>query len=384
MEELREELIDLTKEMVGIQSMNPPGTEGKMAGYVQKYLDDIGIETKTVPLEEDNDDRRSVVGRIPGKEEGSIVLCGHLDTVGVKEENWNYPVLDATLEDGKIFGRGSADMKGGVAVILATSKKIMESKKKPEKDVVLALTAAEESNYGGAYSLVEQGYLDDADLLVVTEPTDGSVNIGEKGELWIDVNFSGKAAHGSTPNQGTNAVLMGAEFSTRIVKEIESLPADQLLGSTTINVGQFEGGWQVNVVPDEATIKLDIRVIRNEHKELAIKMIGDLGEELVDKYGGDFRFDVTIYQEPIASDTNEENITRFLQAAETGKKISEGSTRAIVPYCTDASAIVPDIQVPLIIYGPGKIEMAHQPDEYVEVSSLINSLNTFLCFFDIK
>ncbi len=379
---LYDEVVQLTRDMVEIRSVNPPGSEGKVADYVEAYLENLGIDTRSVPLEGVSEERRSVVGRIPGKSEGSIALCGHLDTVDVAEESWSFPPFEAVLEDGRIYGRGSADMKGGVAVILATAKALMESDRQPENDVVVALTADEEGGYGGAYSLVDTGVLyDDVELLVVTEPTGGKAYIGEKGELWVDVIFSGKAAHGSTPDQGVNAVLMAAEFSKGIVEEVNSFPNEGSLGSTSINVGQFEGGWQVNIVPDEATVKLDIRVIKEKHKELAINAISDIGAELVDKYGGSFDTEITTYQEPIVSDTDDANVDGFLRAANQGDEVSAGGEEAIVPYCTDASAIIPQLSSPLIICGPGEIEMAHQPDEYVKVDSLTGTLDTFIKFF---
>ncbi len=380
--EFYDEVVQLTRDMIEVRSVNPPGSEGEMADYVESYLQDLGINTKSVPLEGDGQERRSVVGRIPGRNEGSIVLCGHLDTVDVTEKSWSFPPFEAVLEDGKIYGRGSADMKGGVAVILATAKALMESGRQPENDVVVALTADEEGGYGGAYSLVDNGVLgDEVELLVVTEPTDGKAYIGEKGELWVDVNFSGKAAHGSTPEQGINAVMMAAEFSKAIVEEVRSFPNEGSLGSTSINVGQFEGGWQVNIVPDQATVKLDIRVIKEKHKELALDAISDIGEELVKRYGGSFAPEITTYQAPIVSDTNDEKVAGFLHAANRGDEVSPGGEEAIVPYCTDASALIPQLASPLIICGPGEIEMAHQPDEYVEVDSLTGTLKKFLDFF---
>lgn len=380
---LGQEVVDLTREMVRIKSVNPPGGEGGMADYVESYLQKLGIRTSSVPLKDGSENRRSVVGRIPGRGEGSVVLCGHLDTVDVTEEHWSVPVFDALMEDGKIYGRGSADMKGGVAIMLAVARKLVESEGPPEKDVVLALTADEEGGYGGAYSLTETDLLDDADLLVITEPTNGEAYIGEKGELWVNVTFLGDAAHGSTPDEGINAVLMGAGFAPQIVEQVESFPGDETLGQTTINVGQFEGGWQPNVVPDKATVKLDIRVIDHRHKDKALEAIRDISSQLVDQFGGGFETEITTYQEPIVSETDDDLVAQFLRAAGHKARDQEYPKASIVPYCTDAAALTPYLETQAVICGPGEIEMAHQPDEYVRKDSLIDTLNTFLRFFDI-
>ncbi|MBS3765682.1 M20 family metallopeptidase [Candidatus Bipolaricaulota bacterium] len=383
-EELSQEVVELTKKMVQIKSVNPPGGEGEMADFVENYLRELGIQTTSVPLEDGEGRRLSVVGRISGRHEGSVVLCGHLDTVGVTEDHWSVPAFDDLMEDGKIYGRGSADMKGGVAVILAVARKLVESESPLDKDVVLALTADEESDYGGAYSLTETDLLDDAELLVVTEPTNGEAYIGEKGELWVDVTFLGDAAHGSTPDEGINAVLMGAGFVPQIVEQVESFPGDGSLGQTTINVGQFEGGWQPNVVPDKATVKLDIRVVADEHKERALGAIRDISDRLVDQFGGGFETEVTTYQEPIVSETDDDLVAQFLRAAGQKDGSREDLQASIVPYCTDAAALKPYLKTPVVICGPGEIEMAHQPDEYVTKDSLVSTMNTFLRFFDLK
>lgn len=377
----RKEVVQLTRDMVRIKSVNPPGREREMAEYVGGYLNDLGIDTKTVQLD-DEQYRRSVVGRIPGKNNGSIVLCGHLDTVDVTEEHWSVPAFEAIVRDERIYGRGSADMKGALAVMLVVAKLIMESDRELEQDVGFAFTADEESGYRGASSLVKEGFLNDAKILVITEPTDGEVFIGEKGELWMKTTFYGKAAHGSTPESGMNAVLLASDFSLKLDSKVKDFPDDELLGMTTLNIGQLNGGWQVNIVPDKAVVKMDFRVIKNEHKQLALDTINELANELVGDCGGEYEMDVLSYQKPIVSDANEIYIKNFLKAADGGDSVEMSST-AIVPYCTDASVIVPELGVPLVICGPGKIEMAHQPDEYIEIDSLVEVLSTFASFFEI-
>jgi acetylornithine deacetylase/succinyl-diaminopimelate desuccinylase-like protein len=225
--------------------------------------------------------------------------------------------------------------------------------------------------------------LDGAEFLVITEPTDGRVYLGEKGELWVEVTFSGKAAHGSTPGLGINAVLAGSDFSLKLNSRVKEWNCDELRGCTTLNVGQFDGGWQVNIVPDRATIKLDFRVISTDQKELALNTIGEIASEVVDKLGGDFNKETISYQDPIVSDPEDGYIEGFFRAAGLTPDGGNRSAPLIVPYCTDAAAIVPELGVPLILYGPGAIEMAHKPDEYVEIKSLIESLETFTNFFKV-
>jgi len=380
--EVRDELVRLTRDLVSIRSVNPPGSEAEIAGYVENYLEDLGLATTSVDLNGDPD-RRSVVGRIPGKGSGSIVLCGHLDTVDVTEEHWTVPAFDGLVKDDRIYGRGSADMKGGLAVMMVLARLIVESGMTPDRDVVLAFTADEEKGYGGAYNLGSGDLLDDSEFLIITEPTNGDVYAGEKGELWAEVTFHGKAAHGSTPENGVNAVMIAAEFALNLASRVDKFPRDDSIGRTTLNVGQLDGGWQVNIVPDKATVKLDFRVITDDHRELALEAVNELAEKLAGEAGGEYEAEVMSYQKPVVSDVEDHFVSGFYRAAGSKPGGDDGTSPIIVPYCTDASALVPQLEVPLVLYGPGAIEMAHQPDEYVEIDSLIESLETFVEFFGV-
>jgi len=163
--EIQEETVKLLRSLVRIRSTNPPGDENQIAEYITEFLTKSGIAAQLVPLEES---RGSVVGKIPGKEQGSIVLCGHLDTVGVNEERWTKPPFEGLIENGRLYGRGASDMKGGVAVILEAAKALNGMKKRPQKTLLLALTADEEREYRGAQMLTEEGFFNDAEFLIVT------------------------------------------------------------------------------------------------------------------------------------------------------------------------------------------------------------------------
>jgi len=193
------EVVELTRELIRIPSMNPPGGEDQIADFVQGILEDAGIDSVRIPLKEG---RSSVVARIPGKNSGSVVLCGHLDTVRADEREWSHPPFAAELEGDRIYGLGAADMKSGVAVILQIARELARRGITPKQDIVLALTADEEHAYRGAATVAESGLIDDARFLFILEPTGGKGYIGQKGELWIEARFTGRAAHGSVPELG--------------------------------------------------------------------------------------------------------------------------------------------------------------------------------------
>ncbi|HDL86244.1 MAG TPA: M20 family peptidase, partial [Candidatus Acetothermia bacterium] len=148
-------------------------------------------------------------------------------------------------------------------------------------------------------------------------------------------------------------------------------------GRTSLNIGQFDGGWQVNIVPDTARVKLDIRVVPAEDKNMVLELIEKLGAEEAAKEGASFSMNVFAYKDPIVSDADNPYVQAFLAAvAGKGKLLPV----EIAPYSTDAVEIVPRIKVPVVIYGPGDIAQAHQPDEFLDLSSLREALEVIASF----
>lgn len=369
-ESARRETVELLQTLIGIRSVNPPGEEDRVADFIEEYLSELGIESRRVPLEPG---RSSLVARIPGESEGSYVLCGHMDTVDTDSAKWTStdPFIPR-IEGGRLWGLGSADMKSGVAVILQAAKEIIRQDLTPSYDLVLALTADEERAYRGAASIAASGLIDDARFLLITEPTGGTAYIGQKGELWIEATFHGRAAHGSIPESGVNAILPAAAFCTELQERSRAFPEIQGLGRTSLNIGQFDGGWQVNVVPDTATVRLDSRVVTREERNRVVALVEEMGSTCAGACGARFEYRVFNDKARIVSDFGAPAVQRFLRVHNdvTGRPLES----RIAPYSTDAVGIVPRLSVPVVICGPGRIEQAHQPDEYLELDSLYEAL----------
>ncbi len=362
-ERAKQESVRLTQDLVSIRTENPPGEEDEAARYCRDFLARAGIDATLVPLESG---RSSLLARIPGREAGSVVLCGHLDTVRAEEDTWTTPPFEGRLDSGRICGRGAADMKGGVAVLLELARLVASSGQQPAHALVLALTADEEGTYRGARSIRESHGIDDARLLVVAEPTQGKAYVGQKGELWIEAVFTGKGAHGAVPHEGVNSILPACEFSldlTRAASEFLDVPG---CGKTTLNLGTLHGGWRANVVPETAKVELDFRPISKEDERRAIRLVEESGERAAKRVGAAFSSRVTSVYPSISTDPAHPEVRAFLSAA-AGK---DGAHAGIAPYCTDAVEIAPQLGIPVILYGPGSIAQAHRPNEYVEVDSL--------------
>lgn len=367
----KKELNELLQGLIQIKSVNPPGNENQIANFIREFLLKNNIHSELVPLEEG---RSSVIAKIEGEEERNITLCGHIDTVRVKEEDWTKPAFQGLIENGKMYGRGASDMKGGVAAILYAVVLLKRRGINLKKTVQLALTADEEWGYRGAKNLVDGGYFDRTDFLIFTEPSNLQVSTGEKGELWIRAKFYGKSAHGSTPEVGINTIIPGSEFVVNITERYEKIfEANPFWGKASMNIGQFNGGVQVNIVPNYSEIQLDFRIISEEDKEKAIELVRKTGEEIAKKYKVRFREEIFNYHPPIFTSPDNHYVEKFLQAAGAKEVI-------ITKYCTDGATIIPIKNMPFIIFGPGDIAQAHQNDEYIELESLYRAVDTLTEF----
>ncbi len=364
----------LLRQMIGIRSANPPGEEDRIVSFVEDLLGRGGIPTQRIPLEEG---RSSLVARLPGREQGSVVFCAHLDTVAADEEQWTSPPLEPRLEADRLYGLGAADMKSGVAVLLTLALQIAAQGVPLAKSLVLAFTADEEQAYRGAASVAASGLIDDAEFLLIPEPTAGRAYCGQKGELWLEATFTGRAAHGSMPQLGINTILPAASFCLSLAADAARFPEVPGRGRASLNVGQINGGWQVNIVPDRTRIRLDWRVASVEERERVLERVQTTGEAAAKAAGARFALDIVNDRLPIISDAGDPHLRALLAAA-----AQDGSAQpiAIAPYSTDAVAIVPKLNVPVAIYGPGDIAQAHQPDEYVELASLDQALTVLARF----
>ncbi len=367
--DLRQEMIDLLETLIGIRSANPPGDEDRVVDAIEAILMETGLQQNRVRLDEG---RSSLVVRLKGHEPGSLVLCGHLDTVNADPASWTSDPWTSRHDGNRLYGLGSADMKGGVAVLVTILREFVRRGVEPRHDIVLVLTADEERSYRGAASVADAELIDDALLLLIAEPTGGRAYIGQKGELWVECTFSGQAAHGSIPDTGVSAILPAAEFCLLLAEERCAFPEVASRGRTSLNVGTFKAGSQVNIVPDQARIELDLRVVTESERNRVLALIEETGHKIATSHGAKFSHRVLNDRAPITSDSEDSQIAQFLDVHSriTGRPV----ILEIAPYSTDAVAIVPRRKMPVIIYGPGQIEQAHQPNEYLNLDTLDEAL----------
>ncbi len=256
-----DEVLTFARALVAAPSENPGGTEDEAAEVAGGILADLGITAGTVRGEAG---RPSLVARTGGADGPSLAWNGHLDTVPAgSPDTWSSPPFAGRVVDGRLVGRGACDMKGSIAATLAAVAAIRRAGVELGGSLSLHLAADEElAGLHGTKVLFERGFLDQ-DAAIVGEPTELRLGLAQRGGAWLTATAFGRAAHGSTPDLGVNAITSMARFLLRLQ---EGLPDRRhpLAGSPTINAAIIAGGSAPNVVPDRCRVDIDRRVIPGE------------------------------------------------------------------------------------------------------------------------
>ena len=358
---------EITQDLVRFDTRNPPGREVECAHYLGELLEKGGLE---VSYHEFAKDRTSLVARLKGTgAKQPICFGGHIDVVPLGVKQWSVDPFGAEIIDGKLFGRGTTDMKAGIAAFVEAALRLAKTGERGDADMALVICAGEETGCEGSFHLGEIGALGTAGAIVIAEPTSNYPILGHKGALWLRVETDGVTAHGSMPEVGVNAVYKAARAVTKLEDfDFNVMPHD-LLGKSTLNVGTMSGGINLNSVPDYAQFTVDIRSIPgHRHAEIVETLKGYLGGEarigkIVDVGGVDTPPEHPWIQEVYA-----------LMGPILGEQIKPRGA----PYFTDASALQPAYgKPPTVILGPGEMKMAHQTDEYCYVARIEEAANVY-------
>lgn len=353
MYEATSDTIELARKLIQFASLNPPGEEKACAEYVAHLLRQAGLD---VELHEFAAGRPSMVARLHGTDDlKPLVFTGHLDVVPLGEKPWSSPPFAAEIHDGRLVGRGSSDMKSGVAAFVAATI-AQARRKKPVRGISLVITAGEETGCQGAFHLAKVGALGKAELLVVAEPTSNLPIIAHKGSVRLRITAKGKSAHSSMPELGDNAIYKAAEWIRRIEALSFEDQSHPLLGTTTASVTTVYGGQNINSVPDSAGFTVDFRTVpSHEH--------GDLVSEIQHLCGKEASIEVVTDFKGFATAPDHRAIEPLMDILTNQLGYRPSPTGA--PYFTDASALVPGFDdVATVVIGPGEAAQCHQTDEF--------------------
>ena len=361
----RDELTELVSELVRIETENPPGNEKPCAEYVVEWFDERGIDADLVP--EPYEDRPQAAARV-GSGEPTVVLNGHIDVVPAGDRGqWTYDPYGAVVEDGTLVGRGSVDMKAGVAIGMLTTASLAERIEDGELSGSIVMQAAigEETAEPGTKTLLEEGY--DGDYGVVLEPTEMRTATSEKGLAWYRITVEGEPSHASRPDQGVNAisdarpVLDALEAYDRRIRRRE----DPLVGNAYATVTEFDAGTKENVVPESATITVDRRFLPEESIEEIDAEIDELLEavEHIHDVETDWERTRTYESAAIPEESHLAEVFRSHSAAVADVDPSPWGVNA----STDVRNFVNDADMEAITWGPGDIDQAHTFDEQLDL-----------------
>jgi acetylornithine deacetylase/succinyl-diaminopimelate desuccinylase len=346
-------------------------SEGEMAAYIQELLNAEGITTQ---LKEVKPGRFNVTGILKGTGGGrSLMLCGHMDTVPA----YGMPdPFSGRVEDGKLYGRGSCDMKGPLAAMLAAFIGIKRSGTTFNGDLVFAGVIDEEQTGKGVEYLAQNGpFVDGA---VIGEPTDMRLALGHKGLEWLKIDVSGKKVHGGNMDKGINAIAMASRLIARIYGQYTPILKRRkhpVLGYPTINIGKIEGGDQPSTVPGICTLEIDRRWIPEESID---QVYAELSAIITKLKQQDSKFNAEIKSFFTSGDLlphkpfYTEESDPLVQSANLALRQLHYQKRkpTVFPAWSDAGVLAAYTQAKCIIMGPGDLSFAHTSEEFIETKSL--------------
>jgi acetylornithine deacetylase len=363
--------ITLLRQLVAIDSVNPslvPGAAGEkeIAGAIADHMRRIGFD---VQVQDVAPGRPNVIGVVEGRASGrSLMFCGHIDTVGV--EGMDAP-FDPRVEDGRLYGRGSQDMKGGVAAMLDAARVAVERGFHRGRLIVAAVVDEEYASLGA--DAVASTWT--ADGAVVTEPTGLQVAIGHKGFAWVDIETRGRAAHGSRPADGRDAIIRMGRVLQRLEaldRDLQLRPPHPVMGTGSLHASIISGGRELSSYPDRCLLRMERRTIAGETGQTAREeveaILRDLKAADPEFEGtGTLSFSRPSYELPAKHPLP----TALVDAA---GKAGCGTGTVAMSFWTDA-AVLGAAGTPSVLFGPGGAGL-HSTEEYVNVSDVIACRDT--------
>jgi acetylornithine deacetylase len=364
---MKDSVVSLLCDLVAINSVNPtlvagaPG-EGAVAESIAHTMRRAGLD---VQAQEAAPGRPNVIGVLEGKRAGpALMFCGHTDTVGTAGMDTPFTPVE---KNGRVYGRGAQDMKAGVAAMIDAARAIAKQGGLRSGRLMIAAVVDEEHSSIGADALVTAFR---ADAAVVTEPTDLAIAIGHKGFAWVEVDVRGRAAHGSRPAEGQDAILRLGRVLARLEaldRTLQAKTPHQLVGVGSLHASLISGGRELSSYPDRATLQLERRLTPTEREGDALVEVQDILDRLSAE-DPTFRASArTMFSRPAYELPANHDLPRQVAAALT----KAGGTPAVVgaSFWAD-SAVLGHAGIPSVLFGPGGAGL-HSTEEYVNVADVI-------------
>ena len=371
-QETREEVL-LTQALVRIESSDPGTCEGAVADFVYDWLKrETSAEVFREPV---LDGRENIVAVLRGasREHNLTYIC-HMDTMPAGElGDWDHDPFGAEISGGKLYGRGACDMKAGLAAAMAAFRNLSRRAAPLKYDFQLITTVDEENNMAGGEQAVRDGYVGEHSWVLDAEPTDSRIQVAHKGKTQLVLHTHGKTCHASMPQEGADAIAAMAEIVTRVRRKLEELPRHPEMGPCTATFGTIQGGWNPYIVPDECTATLDMRLVPPVTNAQSIALVEDaIAQALAEVPGVTCDYTLTAQRPPIEKDGGSFLLAKLRAAVAevTGEELPV----TFFPGYTDTAVIAALTGCKnCMSFGPGSLEQAHRPNEFVPCGEITRS-----------
>lgn len=372
----KSEKIRILQDLIKIPSVN--GKEAEVADYLAKLFAKYGISSKRIVFEPGRDNLIAELKSGRGKK--VLGITGHMDVVAAGDDKlWKYPPFSAQIDGNRLYGRGSTDMKSGLAALAIALIELVEKKTPLNGTLRFMGTVGEEVGELGAGQLTKMGYADDLAGLLIGEPTNDNLAYTHMGSLNYSVLSHGKEAHSSMPREGFNAIDHLNEFITRANQAMQKVAEkyqDPALGHTIHNVTMIQGGTQVNSIPGSAALKANIRTIPEFGNEKVIALLKKITNELNEHAAYKLELHVDYDKIPVQADKNS-SLIRTIQ-----RQFSKPLPLIGISATTDAAEFT---KAPhpfdLVVFGPGVPTLPHQINEYVEIDNYLAMIEKYQDIF---
>lgn len=362
------EVIQTASELIRIPSRNPPGEEKRCAEYIYSRLKEFGLETYLV--NEPFSNRPQVVALIRGKNENTILLNGHMDTVPEGDaKSWSMDPFSGITKDGFLYGRGSVDMKSSLAIMMHAANFAQTN-----GNILLTFAVGEERAEPGTSTLLSW-IKKKFDLKIryglVMEPTGLNVATHQRGAIWFKIRIKGKAAHASAPDEGINAIEIAHSVMQTIHKYKDEIAkrSDKFVGAPTCSVTMISGGVKENVIPDKCEVVIDRRLIPGESSSEAAKELASL----FDKTRLDYEITQLGSREPVTLDNSALSTTIL----DVMNQMNIRSNTICFSGATDNEHLVSN-GIESLVWGPGDLAFAHAVDERISIQDMKNAAAALL------
>lgn len=362
-----------TAAMVAIDSQNPGPQEGECAQWVIGRLNEIGLDVSQQRVHEG---RENLIAHVPGTGEAPrLVLLAHLDTVPFGG-SWTRKPLGGDVHDGKLYGRGSCDMKAGLALALNLLDDLVRSGTRPRGDVVLCATVDEESPHmAGAHALVHGSLVTKTDQILALEPTGCRLRIAQVGVRWLEITVYGRQGHAGRAALGIDANHVMARVIERIKGAVAALDIDDpMLGPVQVTCGTLHGGIGTNVVPGSCTATFDVRLVPPFTPDSIAEYLEPFAAGAVAEFpGARMDFVAMGVPRPPVYASDDAHLVKGLRCSfqtVSGRVLESGGADGHEAY-TDASMIAALTgNDGCTVFGPGSSDIAHTVDEYVPLDDM--------------